>query len=108
MTDLETEKARVIIEYLVHIRRLEHDIQYEMLHYIKMVFGSPQRQGTTTGSVRFHFRYQMQALEASKHVNGHQNAARRTETRLKSHCANPVPSFVVQRTRVTVTLYAAL
>ena len=47
--------------------------------------------------------------EVSRHVHGHKNAAPRIRTRLKGrHCDIFVPSFVVQRTRITVSLYAAL
>ncbi|GFX39567.1 hypothetical protein TNCV_2103131 [Trichonephila clavipes] len=48
-------------------------------------------------------------MSISKHVYGHQNTARRTETRLKKrHCTTPVLSFVVRYTRIAVSLYAAL
>ena len=45
---------------------------------------------------------------ASRHVYGHHNAACRTGTRLKRrHCAIPVSSCVVRRTRVVAFLFGA-
>ncbi|GFW14305.1 hypothetical protein TNCV_1365601 [Trichonephila clavipes] len=43
------------------------------------------------------------------HINGDQNIALRTGTRLKRrHCTAPISNFVVLHTRVAIPLYAAL
>ena len=48
-------------------------------------------------------------LRTSRHAYGYQNTARRSRTLLKRRCcAIPISSFVVRRTRVAVSLYAAL
>ncbi|GFX06209.1 hypothetical protein TNCV_642541 [Trichonephila clavipes] len=48
-------------------------------------------------------------LGAFRHIHGHQNTARRNGTRLKRrHWAAPTPNFVVLRTRIAISLYAAL
>ncbi|GFW95856.1 hypothetical protein TNCV_1625161 [Trichonephila clavipes] len=48
-------------------------------------------------------------LGASRHVYGHHSTAYKTGTRPKRRrCATFVSSFVVRRTRVIVSLYAAL
>ena len=48
-------------------------------------------------------------FEDSKHVYKNQNTTHRTRTRLKGlHWAIPVSTFVVRRTRIVFSLYAAL
>ncbi|GFS89967.1 hypothetical protein TNCV_506971 [Trichonephila clavipes] len=48
-------------------------------------------------------------LGASRHVYSHQNTAGRSGRRLKrQHCGTPVSRFVVQRIRVSMSLFAVL